>query len=208
MLSNKNSRTPGLLVAIVAIGALYLARIVFIPLALALLFSLLLTPAVAFLERLKLPRILAIFFVVIVLSGLAGLIGWKTSQQLVDITQELPTYKSTLETKIQMLKGLKGDSLDKATATVHQLEKDVVAETQPAAGPTDKSRAALGSSPSKPMAVEVVPPTNPLEVVENMLVRWYGRRHRRFYNLYPRRERRYSQSFHKTGRQRPAECDD
>lgn len=169
MLSNKNSRTPGLLVAIVAIGALYLARIVFIPLALALLFSLLLTPAVAFLERLKLPRILAILFVVIVLSGLAGLIGWKTSQQLVDITQELPTYKSTLETKIQMLKGLKGDSLDKATATVHQLEKDVVAETQPAAGPTDKSRAALGSSPSKPMAVEVVPPTNPLEVVENML---------------------------------------
>jgi hypothetical protein len=68
-----------------------------------------------------------------------------------------------------MLKGLKSDSFDKATATVHQLEKDVVTDAQPPARPTDRSPAALGSSPSKPMAVEFVPPTNPLEVVENML---------------------------------------
>jgi predicted PurR-regulated permease PerM len=167
MPSNKNSHPSGLLIAIVAIAALYLAKIVFIPLALALLFSLLLTPVVSFLERLKLPRILAILSVVLILMGLAGFLGWKSSRQLVNISEQLPTYRNTLEQKIRLLRDLEGDSLNRATDTVHQLEKDVVAATPGA--PIDKSHSAPGSSPSRPLAVEVVPPTNPLEVVENML---------------------------------------
>jgi predicted PurR-regulated permease PerM len=63
MSSRRNSRPSGLLVAIVAIAALYLAKVVFIPLAFALLFSLLLTPVISFLEKIKFPRLLAIFLV-------------------------------------------------------------------------------------------------------------------------------------------------
>src|ERR1700733_3617662 len=105
MAASKNSGSFGLLVAVVVIASLYLARVVFVPLALALLFSLLLTPVIAFLERILIPRILAIFLVVLILLSLAALVGWKTSRQLVDLTQQLPTYQSTLEYKIHSLPG-------------------------------------------------------------------------------------------------------
>ena len=168
----ENSRLLGLVGAVVVIATLYFARVVFIPLALALLFSLVLTPPVGFLERIKLPRVLAIFLVVVVLVGLMGLIGWKTSQQFVDLTSQLPAYKKTLQDKIHSLKGPSSQSLNKASDTVKELSKEIGAVTPgspPAANETRKTRASLGSSPSRPMAVEVVPPTNPLESVENLL---------------------------------------
>jgi predicted PurR-regulated permease PerM len=166
----KTSKPSGLLVAIVVIAALYLARIVFVPLALALLFSLLLTPVVIFLEKIKLPRILAIFLVVTILIGLLGFVGWETWHQFVQLTQELPTYKTTLEEKIHSLRGSRGQSLNRATDTVHELAKDVAAATPGSSLSTDSKKNSLpGSSPAKPMAVELVPPTNPLESVQNTL---------------------------------------
>src|ERR1700683_3548178 len=103
MATSKNPPPSGLLVGVVVIAALYLARVVFIPLALALLFSLLLTPVVSFLERIMLPRLLGIFLVFLLLLVLVGLVGRETSQQLVDLTQQLPAYQKTLEDKIHSL---------------------------------------------------------------------------------------------------------
>ncbi|MGC1620588.1 MAG: AI-2E family transporter [Candidatus Acidiferrum sp.] len=168
----ENSRLLRVVAAAVVIATLYFARVVFIPLALALLFSLVLTPPVAFLERIKLPRVLAIFLVVVVLVGLMGLIGWKTSQQFVDLTSQLPAYKKTLEDKIQSLKGPSSQSLNKASDTVKELSKEIGAVTPGSPAPanqTKKAPSTPGSSPSRPMAVEVVPPANPLESVENLL---------------------------------------
>ena len=116
--STDNSRLLGIVAAVVVIATLYFARIVFIPLALALLLSLVLSPPVAFLEKIKLPRALAIFLVVILMVGLMGLVGWKTSQQFVDLTDQLPSYRNTLEDKIRSLKGPGSESLKKASDTV------------------------------------------------------------------------------------------
>lgn len=167
--SSPNASTSGVLLAIAIIGALYLGRVVFIPLALAALFSILLSPVIAFLERIHIPRFLAILLVVLVLLGGVGFGAWKTSQQFVDLSDQLPTYKKTLEDKIHFLRGFRSESLTKATTTVKELEKEVAAATP--VTPTDDSKkyVAPGASPSKPLAVQVVPPTNPLESVENML---------------------------------------
>jgi predicted PurR-regulated permease PerM len=167
----ESSNPSGLFIAIVTIAALYFARVVFIPLALALLFSLLLTPVVSFLERIKVPRILAILLVVFSLMGLVGFVGWRSSQQLVDLTEQLPSYKSTLEEKIHSLRGAQSRGFNKASDTVHELAKEAEAATpgSPAANEKTKTHPAPGSSPSTPMAVEVVPPTNALEYVENVL---------------------------------------
>jgi predicted PurR-regulated permease PerM len=60
--------------------------------------------------------------------------------------------------------------LTKASDTVHELEKEVAEATPGSSLATDsKKSSAPGSSPSRPMAVEVVPPVNPLESVQNML---------------------------------------
>jgi predicted PurR-regulated permease PerM len=170
--STENSRLLGIVAAVVVIATLYFARIVFIPLALALLLSLVLSPPVAFLERIKLPRALAIFLVVVLLVCLMGLIGWKTSQQFVDLTDQLPSYRQTLEDKIRSLKGPGSQSLNKASDTVKELSKEISAVSPGSTPPsteTKKTAPAPGSSASRPMAVELVAPANPLESVENLL---------------------------------------
>jgi predicted PurR-regulated permease PerM len=77
-------------VAVVVIASLYLARVVFVPLGLALQFSPLLTPVFSFFERIFILRLLAIFLLVVIFLSLATLLGWETSQQFVDLTQQLP----------------------------------------------------------------------------------------------------------------------
>ena len=57
-------------VAVVVIGALYFARVVFVPLALAMLFAFVLTPIVKLFERIRVGRTLSTFLVV--LLALAG----------------------------------------------------------------------------------------------------------------------------------------
>lgn len=171
MATSKNLPPSGLFVAVVVIAALYLARVVFIPLALALLFSLLLTPLVSFLERIMLPRMLAICLVVLVLLGLAGFVVRETSQQVIDLTQQLPAYQKTLEDKIHALPGPSNQSLNRVSDTFHELAKEVAAVTPGSSVATDTKRASspLGSSPSKPLAVELVPAVNPFESVQNLL---------------------------------------
>jgi predicted PurR-regulated permease PerM len=169
--SREDSGLLRVVTAVVVIATLYFARVVFVPFALALLFSLLLTPVVAILERIKLPRVLAIFLVVVTLVGLIGLMAWQTSQQFVDLTNQLPTYKKTLQDKIHVVKGSSGQSLNQASDAVKELGKELVTAT-PGSPPANDARttpAAPGSSPSRPMAVEVVSPTNPLGSAENVL---------------------------------------
>src|ERR1700693_5338168 len=91
--SREDLRLLAVIAAGVVIACLYFARVVFVPVSLAVLLSLLLTPVIVFLEKIRLPRLLAIFLVVVSFVGLAGLIGWKTSQQFIDLTDQLPTYK-------------------------------------------------------------------------------------------------------------------
>jgi predicted PurR-regulated permease PerM len=160
-----------LVAAVVVIATLYLARVVFIPLALALLFSLLLTPPLALLERIKLPRILAIFLVVVTLAGLMGAIGWKAAPEFVELATKLPTYKQTLEDKIHAVKGSRTQDLKKASDTVKELGKELgsVDPGSSEVNATKKPPATLGSSASRPLTVEVVPANNPLESIEKFL---------------------------------------
>ena len=58
------SRILTLFAAVVVIGTLYFAREMLVPLALAILFTFVLTPLVGFLERMHFPRFLAIFLTV------------------------------------------------------------------------------------------------------------------------------------------------
>jgi predicted PurR-regulated permease PerM len=169
-INKEDTRLLRLLIAVVVVATLYFARIVFIPLALALLLSFLLTPPVSFLEKIRFPRSVAIFLVIIILVGLTGLVGWKTSRQLVELTVQLPTYKETLQEKINVIKGPGTQSFHRASDTVKELEKEIATDSAPSApGPAKRAPAALGATSSHPMAVEVVSPSNPLEAAQKML---------------------------------------
>jgi len=159
----------GIAAAVVVVAALYFARVVFIPLALAVLVALLLTPAVEGLERLKLPRLLSILLVVAGLAGLMGFTAWRIFPQFVDLTYRLPDYESALQNKIQGLKGSRVDSFAKASASFKQLERELGSPPTTSEPEGNHIKSLPASSQSKPLDVQVVPPTNPLESAENFL---------------------------------------
>ena len=104
------------------------------------------------------------------LVSLTGFVIWQTSQQFVRLTSELPTYKKALQEKIQAVKGSRSQSLDSASDTVKELEKEITDVPIGTSATTEAKRPpSLGSTPSRPLSVEIVPPANPLEYVETLL---------------------------------------
>jgi predicted PurR-regulated permease PerM len=123
--SQGDSRLVGLAAAVVVIAALYFARVVLIPLALAILLSLLLTPVVAFLEHRQLPRFLAISLIAVALIVLVIFVVRQASPQFVDLTNNLPTYEKAVGNKIRVLKSSMDQKLDKASSSLIVLEKQI-----------------------------------------------------------------------------------
>ena len=156
-------------VGVVVIATLYLAKEVLVPFALAMLFSFLLTPLVIWLERIRFPRVLAVLFVVVLFISTMGLVGWTVTDQLVDVTNQLPNYKVNIKNKIDALRSPKGQSFNKATDTVVELGEEL------AAGPTSATAGGKPGAPpspsrARPLPVEVVsPPTNLLESARTLL---------------------------------------
>lgn len=89
-----------LAVFVVVVAGLFFARDVLIPITLAVLLAFVLSPVVAMLRRLKLPRGLAIL--VAVLGALASLggIGTLVGLQAASLSADAPTYVSTIQGKI------------------------------------------------------------------------------------------------------------
>ena len=155
---NETAQLLRVVTAVVVVAALYVGRTVFIPLALALLLSLLLTPTMKFFERIHVPRLLAILLVVTTLSGFVAGLVWKASAEFAELANQQPTYKQTLEAKIRVVSGLRSSNFTKISTAVNDLEKELVA-TGPKLSDPDRARKTppLGSSPVRPLPVEVVP---------------------------------------------------
>ena len=166
--STETAQLLRVVTAVVVVAALYVGRTVFIPLALALLLSLLLAPVMDFLGRMRVPRLMAIFLVVVALCGLAGGLGWKASTEFTDLANQLPIYKETLEGKIKVLSGLRSSNFSKVSNAVSDLERELTKSGLPEQDHSRKAPAP-GSSIARPMAVEVVPPSDTLASLETIL---------------------------------------
>ncbi|MBS0529789.1 MAG: AI-2E family transporter [Proteobacteria bacterium] len=103
--ANNPIRTAAMLVsATIILAALYYGRGVLVPLALALLLSFALNPAVSWLRRSGMPRIVAVSAVMlIVLCVIAGF-GLILGTQVRTLSNELPTYQSTIQGKLTTLR--------------------------------------------------------------------------------------------------------
>ena len=149
-----------LLAAAIVIAALYYGRDVHIPLACAFLISFALSPPVAWLIRLGLPRIISVIVVMMMLlASLAGL-GFILTSQLRQLSQDLPTYQWTIRGKLSDLKAqLKAPGIiEGALETVETVQKEV------------KEPAPSATAPEAPQRVEVIqPPRDPFETAINWL---------------------------------------
>jgi predicted PurR-regulated permease PerM len=80
------SQLLAVVVTVVLITVLYLAKTVVLPLALAMLLTFVLAPLITGLERIRIPRIVAIPVVLLAAGLVLGSAGWTVFMQLVEVT--------------------------------------------------------------------------------------------------------------------------
>ena len=158
--SSSEARTAtlqGLLIATIVITGLYVAREVLIPVALAILLSFVLTPALLFLRRLKVPRVIGVAIVVASAFAVIFALGWLMSQQATQLAEAMPRYQHVLADKIAALRKSAAASpvFEKAADAIKGLERDLAnPEPDPKVGIEANSPASEGER-AKPILVEI-----------------------------------------------------
>jgi predicted PurR-regulated permease PerM len=153
-----------LAVAVVVVGALYLAREVLIPITLAILMSFLLAPLASSLRRLRLGRtmavLLAVLLALLVLLGVAGIIG----VQIANLSSDVPRYQATLETKVDALRAA---AMSRLSVLESHLEHDHGAARPAPNRPVVRSPQGTAQNP---VTVEVAPTQpSPLAMARSIL---------------------------------------
>lgn len=164
-IGDQNSRFSGfvtLATFVLVVGVLKVAEEVFIPIALTVMLSFLLTPFVVRLTRFGLPKAVAIMLTVTVVFGVLGGVSWIVFTQTVGLIHQLPDYEGNIRQKISALKSPHGPAATARMETmVKALQRDI--ET----GPVDEGKQVKpNGSAEHPLQVEVRPPrVSPIETV-------------------------------------------
>ncbi|MGH7213793.1 MAG: AI-2E family transporter, partial [Tepidisphaeraceae bacterium] len=108
----------------VVVAALYLARDVLIPLALAILLTFLLTPLVMRLQRYGVKRVMAVLVVLTMLVAAVLGLGWLVTVQVMDLANNLEQYKGNIIAKIETFK-LSGGVIDRFQQGVKDVQKEL-----------------------------------------------------------------------------------
>jgi len=137
---------------------LYFGREIIIPIALAILLSFVLAPLVGLLQRVRIPRGLAVVSVVIIAFALIFAMGSLLATQLAQLAGDLPRYQSTISEKIQSFRETTAGrgTLERASGMLKDLSKELD-KPKEAASALGVGAGAKGATP-KPVPVEVLQP--------------------------------------------------
>jgi predicted PurR-regulated permease PerM len=138
--------------AVILIVILYMGREVFVPLALAILLSFVLAPPVNVLQRARVPRAVAVVGIVLFAFAIIFALGSLIATQLNRLAADLPKYQTTIEGKIQSVRGITGGSstLERAAGMLQDLGKEL--DRPKSTISSDAVNPALGSSVGKSVA--------------------------------------------------------
>jgi predicted PurR-regulated permease PerM len=132
------ARTPEELIALVSAVAtavlgfmivvtLYFGREILVPIALAILLSFVLAPLVELLQRVRVPRGLAVVSVVVMAFALIFAMASLLAAQLTQLAGDLPRYQSTMSEKIQSFRETTAGrgTLERASGMLKDLSKEL-----------------------------------------------------------------------------------
>jgi predicted PurR-regulated permease PerM len=147
------------ILAVIIISMLYFGRDIFVPVALAILLSFVLAPVVGLLQRIHVPRGLAVVSVVIVAFMLIFAVGSLLATQLTQLAGDLPRYQSTISEKIQSFRDTKAGrgTLERASDMLKDLSKELDKPKEAATARPPGSVAGSNAS-ATPVPVEVRQP--------------------------------------------------
>ena len=157
----------------VAVAALYFAREIFVPLALAILLSFVLAPLVLLLRRMHLGRIpsvlVAVLLALIVILGIGAFIG----TQLAQLADDLPHYQSTIKDKIRSVRSSASDSgvVERASSMIRDLHTAISNEGENPTKSATPLRTTLpgAAQQAAPVPVEIRErPLAPVELIQSV----------------------------------------
>ena len=109
-------------------AALYWGQAVLVPLVLAALLTILLSPLVTRLDRLRVPRVFGVLLVMTLAGGVIGGVGYVVAGQLRGFAAELPTHRQNIRTKIrEAIEFTRGGAIEHVQSTIEDIS-DVVEE--------------------------------------------------------------------------------
>jgi predicted PurR-regulated permease PerM/CheY-like chemotaxis protein len=129
----------GLATILLVVAVLYWGRPVLLPLALAALFSFILTPAVSWLERHHLRRVPSVLIATLLVFALLGGLGYILTLQMGQMAEELPKHTQNIKAKLDDLRTGSGP-----IAKIVRMGQDVVASVQ------DVNRASEATAAAEP----------------------------------------------------------
>ena len=158
-----NMQVFTLVLVVVCVAALYLAKEVLIPLAMATLLTFILAPLVDRLERIGLGRVPSIAVVVLAALMVIGSVTYLVAEEFIDLSNNLPTYQRTIVRKVNELKFSTSGPLAKVQRAVRELSNEISRPSSPPAEPGghgEVSSPGLAPAPEveRPMPVEIVEP--------------------------------------------------
>ncbi len=115
------------ILAVIIIAMLYFGREIFVPIALAILLSFVLAPVVIALQRIHVPRGLAVVSVAVIAFALIFAMGSLLATQLTQLAGDLPQYQSTISEKIQSFRDTRAGrgTLERASDMLKDLGKEI-----------------------------------------------------------------------------------
>ena len=138
MRRNPLSRTntsylQSLFALVLVVGILLTAKHVFVPLALAVLFTFVMTPLVIQAQRLGLPRVPAVLGVVCLSLIVLSVVAWGVESQLARLAEDLPAHRHDIQKKLSRL-SMSGGSFGRVIDTFKsntEIVSDANAKTRP-----------------------------------------------------------------------------
>ena len=171
------------IVGFIVIVGLYFGQVVFVPLALAVILSFVLAPAVRLLKRGGLPNTPAVVLVVMLAFALIFGVGALITQQVGSLAQDLPRYQITLKDKVTALRDATsggGGALKQASDALKDLQEQLEAPTKAAQPPASitvsplpgvlRNGGSVDGKKGQPIPVEVhTPAPTPLDQLQSII---------------------------------------
>src|SRR5215204_3311936 len=167
-------RTPGsqltaIAMFVVITGILYFGRDVLIPLALSILLSFLLAPAVRRLEKVGLPRVVATTVMVGLACWVIGGLVWLSIAQMLNFAARLPEYKTNIQSKVSVLRSDPNSSLGRARRTIDEIGVEMA--KQEAAEAAKQAKGSRNAAPPARVTRVIVDeaPQTPFDFMKEMI---------------------------------------
>jgi predicted PurR-regulated permease PerM/CheY-like chemotaxis protein len=139
----------GTVVGVVLVATLYWARLVFIPVALAIFLTFLLTPAVKSFQKRGLGRVPSVIAVVVLAGLFLGGLGWLVAWQTTRLLDDLPTYAANIKDKVKTLRKLgSGGAVERLVTMLERVASELESEALQERRAADGDEPAGGAEPS------------------------------------------------------------